>query len=70
MNATARGPRIGPEKWQTLLGVGGGSSPGPRPTDEQTRSPCPDCGLARHAHERRRVYDGDGRYYYQLNCPK
>jgi len=70
MNDTiARGPRIGPEPWQRILGVGGASSPGPKPVEKRTNNPCDACGKAFHAHEKERVTDDSGRFYYEYKCP-
>jgi len=66
---SARGPRIAPEAWQVLLGVGAGGSPGPKPPEKRSANPCEDCGLALHAHDKERVYTGDGHYHEQRVCP-
>ena len=68
-NTTARGPRITAEPWQYLLGVGGASSPGPKPVEKRTSNPCDRCGKAYHAHDKERVSDGNGRFYYEYLCP-
>lgn len=65
----ARGERIGPEYWQVLAGIGGPSSPGQRPVDEQSTRLCSDCGKALHAHDKTKVFDGNGRWSYDYECP-